>query len=267
VLLTQEVAETIRRAEIAGIRCGMETARRLRPGAAVASVEVAGGIAVFMGSESPLSEAFGVGTLAPVTPEDVATITEFYESRRSTPRVFVSPLAHPTLGTALAAAGYVPTEYENVLVSNTFGPYARRDARIRAAADLQEWAIASAGGFLDGGSVTADDEFLALTLASSEGVIPVEALDGGTIVATGALDVRGVCAALFAASTLPASRGQGWHLALIADRIARARDAGARLMRATARPGSASERNFHRCGFTTLFTRSWWERRGENLQT
>ncbi len=261
VLLTPELAETIRRAEIAGIRRGIETARRLRPTAGAESIEVAGGLIAFMGRESPLSEAFGVGTPAPVTAGEIAEITEFYESRDSTPRVFVSPLAHRTLGAGLAAAGYAPIEYENVLASETFQPYARRDDRVRAAVDSHAWARASAAAFLDGAPITPDDEFVALMLASSDGVVAVEAVEDGAIVATGAMDLRDGCSALFAASTVPASRGHGWHLALIADRMARAREAGARFMRATARPGSTSERNFHRCGFTTLFTRTLWERK------
>ncbi len=261
MLLTPELAESIRRAEIAGIRCGLDTARRLRPDAGVAGAEIAGGLAAFFGPESPLSETFGVGTSAPIAAADIDKVTEFYESRGGTPRVFVSPLTHPTLGAGLAAAGYAPAEYENVLASDAFDAYARRDDRIRAARDLHSWARASAGGFLDGGAVTPDDEFLALTLAESDGVIAVEAVEDGAIVATSAMDVRDGCSALFAASTLPAFRGRGWHLALIADRIARAREAGARFMRATARPGSTSERNFHRCGFTTLYTRTLWERR------
>jgi GNAT superfamily N-acetyltransferase len=261
VLLTSELAESIRRAEIAGIRCGLDTARRLRPDAGVASIEVAGGLAVFMGRESPLSEAFGIGTSGPVTAAEIAAITEFYESRNGMPRVFVSPLAHATLAPALAAAGYAPAEYENVLASDAFDPHARRDDRIRAATDLHAWARASAGGFLDGGAVTPDDAFLALTIADSDGVIAVEGIEDGAIASTGAMDVREGCSALFAASTMPGFRRRGWHVALITDRIARARDAGARFLRATARPGSTSERNFHRCGFTTLYTRSLWERK------
>ena len=259
MLLTPDLAEAIRRAEIAGVRCGLATAQRLRPAAGIASIEIAGGLATFFGPDSPLSEAFGVGTGGPVTTGEIAAISEFYESRDSTPRVFVSPLAHPTLGAGLAAAGYAPAEYENVLASDVF-EYARRGDRVRGAMDLNAWARTSAAGFLDGGAVTPDDEFLALTIAHSDGAIAVEAVVDGITAATAAMDARDGCAALFAASTLPAFRGKGLHLALIADRIARARDAGARFMRATARPGSSSERNFHRCGFTTLYTRSLWER-------
>jgi GNAT superfamily N-acetyltransferase len=261
VLLTPELAEAIRRAEIAGIRCAIGAAQRLRPRAGIEGLEVAGGLAAFMGPDSPLSEAFGTGGRAPVTAGEIATLTEFYEKRGSTPRVFVSPLAHPSLGIGLAAAGYAPVEYESVLASDAFEPHAHCDARVRTAADLHAWAHASAGAFMDGAAVTPDDEFLALTIAGSEGLTALEAVDDGQIVATGAMDVRGDCSALFAASTLPGFRRKGLHAALIAERIARARDAGVRFMRATARPGSSSEHNFHRCGFTTLYTRALWERK------
>lgn len=186
VLLTREFHESIRRSEIAGIRSGIETARRLRPDVRAASIDVAGGLAAFFGSKSPLSEAFGVGTLAPVTPDQIATITEFYESRGATPRVFVSPLAHSTLTSGLAAAGYAPTEYENVLASEDFKSHARRDDRIRIAADVHEWARASTAAFVDGASSEPDDEFVALLIASSDGVCALEAVENGAIAATAA---------------------------------------------------------------------------------
>jgi hypothetical protein len=260
VLLTRELHESIRHSEIAGIRSGIETARRLRPDLCAASIDVAGGLVAFFGSKSPLSEAFGVGTLAPVTPDQIATITEFYESRGATPRVFVTPLAHSTLTSGLAAAGYTPTEYENVLAAEDFQSHARHDDRIRVAADVPAWARASTQAFMDCDSSEPDDEFVALLIASSEGVCVLEAVENGAIAATAAMDFRGEWSALFAASTARAFRRRGWQIAMIADRMARAREAGARFLRGAARPASSSERNFHRCGFATLYTRALWER-------
>jgi hypothetical protein len=260
VLLTRELDETIRRCEIAGIRSGIETVRRLYPEERAASVEIAGGLAVFTGVDSPLSQTYGVGTLAPVTAEEVAQITEFYQSRGATPRVFVTPMADPTLGRILAAAGYAPTEYENVMASDEFNAHALYGNRIGVARDVGEWARASAQGFTDLETLAPGDERIARVLAFSEGVSALEARDGDAIVATAAMDLRGECSAMFAGSTMRGHRQHGLHLALIRDRIARARDGGARLMRATARPASSSERNFHRCGFVTLYTRVLWER-------
>jgi hypothetical protein len=245
---------------MAGIRSGIETVRRLYPQARAESIEVAGGLVAFTGVDSPLSQAYGVGTFGPVTRRDVARITEFYESRKATPRVFVTPLADPSLGIALAAAGYAPSEYENILASDAFEPHALRDDRIAVAADAREWAGASARGFTGHDALEAADLAVASIIAFSDGVVLLEARDGEAIVSTGAMDMRDECAGFFAGSTLSAFRSRGLHFALIRDRIARARDAGARFMRATARPDSASERNFVRCGFAPLYTRVLWER-------
>lgn len=259
MLLTHELHESIRRAEIAAARSSLEAALRLRPDAGFAGIDVAGGFARFMGSESPMSRVFGAGALAPLTPDDVATITAFFESRGGTPRVFVWPLAHPTLPLELAAAGYAPVNYDNVLVSDDFETHAARDERIRVASDIAAWARASAAAFADRVGMPLDD-FVGTVWAHTDGVCALEAIDDGEIVATAAMSVHDGSAAFFAASTLPARRGRGWHTALIADRIARARNTGALFMRAAAEPGSTSEHNFKRCGFETLFTRSLWQR-------
>lgn len=261
MLLTQKLDETIRRCEIAGIRVGIETIKRLYPEARAESIDVAGGLVAFTGIGSPLSQAYGIAASSPVNDREIALITAFYESRGAVPRVFVSPLADASLGRTLASAGYEPSEYENVLASDAFEPHAHSDDRIAVAADLDAWARASTQGFMDVETLKPGDDRIAVVLASSEGVRPLEARKAGTVVATAAMDVRGECSAFFAGSTLRAFRGCGWHLALIRDRIARAREAGAHFMRATARPASASERNFHRCGFVTLYTRALWERK------
>lgn len=259
MLLTRDVAETIRKCEISGIRCGVAAAARLTPDAGAASLEISGGLVVFTGADSPLSQAYGI--VEPVTADDIAAITVFYESRHATARVFVLPLADVSLAVRLAAAGYAPCEYESVLASDSFEAALRDDPHIGIAGDLDAWARASAQAFTGRETLEDSDIAIARLLALSDGVAALEARDNDAIVATAAIDMRDGCAALFAGSTLPAFRGRGWHTALVRARIARARDAGARLMRATARPTSASERNFQRCGFVTLFTRALWERR------
>ncbi len=242
------------------MRSAIDATQRVRPEVRSESIEVAGGLVAFTGVESPLSQAIGIAAFAPVTDGEIAQITAFYESRGSTPRVFVTPLSHPSLGRALAAAGYAPSEYVNILASDKLDAYASRDDRIDIARDLEAWARASAQGFHDRKPLAPGDETIALILASSDGVWPLEAREGGAIVATAAMDIRAASSGLFGGATLFDFRRRGWHVRLIRDRIARARDAGARFARASARPASESERNFHRCGFETLYTRVLWER-------
>ncbi len=261
MLFTKELYEAIGRAEIAGIRCAIETTRRLDPSVGAEGMEIGGGLLAFTGVDSPLSQAIGVGTSRPITEDDVDLITSFYESRGTTPRVYVTPLADPTLARTLVATGYAPTEYENVLAAGDLEAHAQRDDRIVVASDLQTWARASAQAFTDREQLEPGEDFTALVIASSKGVTPLEVREENAVVATAAMDVCGECAGLFTGSTMPAFRNRGWQLAMIRDRIARARDAGVRLLRAAAKPASVSERNFRRCGFTTLYTRVLWERK------
>jgi GNAT superfamily N-acetyltransferase len=261
VLLTTELDEAIRRCEIAGIRNAVTTTARLRPDLGAEAIEVCGGLVAFTGAKVPLSQAFGLGMSEPVRREDVEQIVEFYESRGASPRVFVTPFSHSTLGRELAAAGFAPCEYDNVMASDDFGDRMQRDPRVIAATDLQGWALASVEAFMHPEAPQTGDELVACIIASSPGVLALEVRDGDAIVATAAMDLQEGCAGLFAGSVAPAFRGRGFHIALIHDRIARAREAGASFMRATAQPASASERNFRRCGFTTLYTRALWERK------
>lgn len=229
------------------------------PEAGVDGIEIGGGLAAFAGAGSPFSQVYGVA--APVTADDVGAITAFYETRGATPRVYVSPLADASLAIELAAAGYAPCEYENVLASDSFDAHAAYNERIGIAPDLDAWAVASAQAFTGRDALEPADVAVARVIAFSEGVYATQAVLDEAIVATAAMDIKDGCAGLFAGSTLPPFRGCGWQTALIRDRIGRARDGGARLMRATARPRSASERNFVRCGFGVLYTRALWERR------
>ena len=204
----------------------------------------------------------GVGACGPVSASEIAKITEFYASRGATPMVFVTPAADPSLQRKLIAAGYVAGEREQgLLASDDLIAHAQRDHRIVIGHDLAAWAKASAAAFLDRDQLEPGDDVIALILATTEGTVPLEVRHGDKIIATGAMSVSGEHATLFAGSTHTAFRRQGWHITLIRDRVARAREAGARFVRATAGPGSPSERNFVRCGFVRIYTRVLWERR------
>jgi ribosomal protein S18 acetylase RimI-like enzyme len=204
----------------------------------------------------------GVGARGPVSASDIAKITEFYESRSATPMVFVTRAADPSLERELTAAGYVASEGEqSLLASDDLVRHAQRDARIDVAQDLAAWAKASAAGFLERERLEPGDDVIALILATTEGTLPLEVRDGDRIIATGAMSASGEHARLFAGSTHTAFRRRGWHTALIRDRVARAREAGVRFVRATAGPGSLSEQNFVRCGFVRLYMRVLWQRR------
>jgi N-acetylglutamate synthase-like GNAT family acetyltransferase len=79
---------------------------------------------------------------------------------------------------------------------------------------------------------------------------------GGAIAGTAAVHCHASTARLFAASTLAAYRGQGAQSALIAARLAFARDNGCDLAFASTAAGSASQRNFERHGFRPVYSQA-----------
>jgi hypothetical protein len=257
---TFELDRLFREAEMLGIRTAIEAAGRLRPHLGAEGVPAAGGLAAFTGSDSPLSQVYGAGMAGPVAREEIARIDAFYEARGATPKIFVTPLCDPSLATHLAAFGFAPREYVNLFACELDGTGGARDPRIRESGDPDAWGAASARGFLGVETPDDGDAHVGVVIARSEGVTALEAREGDAAVATAAMDVRGRVSSLFAASTLPAFRGRGWHAAMIRDRLARAKEAGARFARGSAHPGSASERNFLRCGFRVLYTTAVWER-------
>ncbi len=241
-----------------GIRRCLEAGQRNFPELGIEIRELAGGILGFSGIGGALSQATAIGVNADVSQSDVNQITAFFREHRCTPRVEISPLNNPELAPLLARAGYTPVKHENMLVADLNLLEGGRDARIASMRDAREWAQASARGFCDG----AEPDLEALTvslLIATGGADVLEARDGDAIVSTAcyAFEEEGV--ALFAASTLPSHRRQGWQRAMIRERIARAKEAGMRYARVTAEPLSNSERNFRALGFVPLYTRVTWE--------
>jgi hypothetical protein len=253
------VAMEIERGAIDGCRTCIAAAREVAPQLNADTLEIAGGIAGFAGTGSPLSEACGLGVFEEATTDDVARLTQFYLQRHSAPRVLVSPLGSLGLTRELARGGFRPIEYQNVLVREIAGSDAVRDERIAVTQDHGAWGHASASGFL-GREAAGDEALIGTIIARAATMIPLEARVDGTVVATAAMDVRGEIAGLHGASTTPSARRRGWQGIFIRDRIARARELGARYVYAVAGVGSASERNFRRTGFEVLYTRTLWER-------
>ena len=72
---------------------------------AAASIDVAGGCAVFVGAESPLTHAVGVGLNGPVSAEEIAVLEAFFRERGSKVTIDLCPLADAGLPARLADRG------------------------------------------------------------------------------------------------------------------------------------------------------------------
>jgi ribosomal protein S18 acetylase RimI-like enzyme len=82
----------------------------------------------------------------------------------------------------------------------------------------------------------------------------------GAVAGGATLALREGVAGLFGASTLPAFRNRGLQTALLRQRLARAMAEKCDLAVCIAQPGSISQRNVVRQGFSALYTRVKFER-------
>jgi GNAT superfamily N-acetyltransferase len=255
-----------RRVEMAEARAGRECAEachRLHPEFPVAVEEIAGGIAVFAGVDSPVTQAIGVGLQGAVNDAELDALGEFFHSRKVPAAIELCPLVEMSLYEKFAVRNYRLLEVSNVLLLDDLKTAripdtSRSGVTVRAAApdESKLWTLTVAQGFAEHYPVTQAmldvmEGFYYRTtaccyLAFVDGVIA-----GGAAVSAD----HGVCG-LFGASTLPAFRRRGVQAALLAVRLAWAREKGCDLAVSITQPGSISHRNIERCGFRVAYTRT-----------
>ena len=257
-----DFCKRIERAESRGWRSALEFGREAFPDRGLIVTEIGGATVCFSGPDSFFTQAVGIGIDAEVRDEELDAIAEFYHSRGADARIIATPIAGDNLARMLIDRGFTIEEYENALAGDLTAMHAERDARVDVCSDPREWVEHSARAFSDGEDPADGLLFGSFLMASHPNVSALALRENGEIVATGCVAVEpDSIAGLFATSTAPSARGHGYQTALIRDRIARARERGATIARATAKPGTPSERNFRRAGFQVLYSRTTWLRR------
>src|SRR5689334_9257170 len=101
------------------------------PGGAV--LDIAGGSAIFVGADSPLTHAIGIGLNGPVSGAEIDRIEEFFRCRGAKVSIDLCPLAEPGLVDELSRRGYRPSEFNNVLVKRLPGTEIVLTPRVRRA--------------------------------------------------------------------------------------------------------------------------------------
>jgi GNAT superfamily N-acetyltransferase len=215
---------------------------------ATASEPIGGGWAIFSGSDSPVTQAIGIGMQDPVTDAEIDRLESFYISRGSPPIIDLCSLACPSLVSKLYTRGYRLREITNVLASHptlSAGPLPSNDF------DTVSRIIAR-------GFAPTDEAAAAMRVTMNEFVHKGEPFlaecDGQP--AAGALLFTHENVATFAGdATLEFARGRGLQQLLIKQRLARAAQLGCDLATASVIPGGISHRNYERCGFELLYVR------------
>ncbi len=263
-----DIARRIEGANASALASHSETAAQLFLELGATSISVAGGVAAFVGAESPISYAVGLGLREPVTPDDIRRVVEFYESRGMAPRVDVCPLADASLLAALRDHGFRLHWFVNVLARSPLETYELIaplpvGVTVRQAApdEAELWTRVVDEGFADGGPLTDVRRQLGMMLFHRPGMRAYFAEVEGEIAGGGALFTHDGYAALVASSVRPAYRNRRAHTALIRARLRVAQELNCDVAGLFAEPGSTSQRNAERHLFRVLYTKAVMKKR------
>jgi len=231
-------------------------ASALYPGAAV--MEVGGGCAIFVGADSPLTHAVGLGLAGPVGEAEIGSMEEFFAQRGASASVDLCPLADPGLIEELAGRGYRVSEFNNVLVRPLANLEITPAPRVRRAATGEDdlWSQAVGEGFFEQLHLTGSEMDVGRAVFAMPGAFCYLTTSGsGEIAGGAAMTVHDGVGLFFADATIGRFRRAGLHSELIAARLNEAAAQSCDLAGASTLPGSGSQRNYERLGFQVVYTR------------
>ena len=235
---------------------------RLHPEFPVVCENIGGGIALFAGPDSPVTQAIGVGLNGEVTDADLGRLTEFFISRGAPAAAEICPLVDMALYARLAARGYQLIEVSDMLYLQL--PSAELPSelppgvtvRIAEPHELRLWTETVSQGFAEHFPVTPELLGVMEGFANRADSANFLAYANGELAGGGAVSAHEKVGGLFGASTLPAFRRRGVQRALLIARIQWAQAMGCDLTVSIAQNGSASHRNIERFGFRVAYTRT-----------
>ncbi len=249
--------KTLERAFAHNLLDFIRTADEFAPSIGAVAIACGGGIAAFLGDDSPLTTVKGVGPALAAC--DVETAEEFFRRHGSQRAVFeLAPWMDPGAVELLTLRGYEVAGTEDVVVhklpfldappsnpvvSVSAGEWPALMLRINEPSEIPSWHL----------------------LAEVSAVLP-------GVVRLGVLDDHGIpisCAELVPAldvailgndATLASARGRGAQQATIRQRLHYASALRFKIAAAEVASGSTSERNYLRCGFSVAYTRTHYAR-------
>ena len=245
----------------------VETRAKMFPESGAEWIKVAGAYAMFDGTESPLTQTFGLGVFEEITEDILEKIEDFFQERDAPVFHEISSLADASLIERLNSRGYQPLELTSVMflsledVDFSNAPKNERiKTRVIERGEERLWAQTSADGWATEMEGLADFMLEFGTIgASSAGAFPFIAELDEQPISTGALYIYEDVALLAGTSTIPEARRQGAQNALLNARLRFALEKGCNLAMMGASPGSQSQRNAETNDFRLAYTRTKWQ--------
>ena len=230
--------------------------------------DLAGGVAVFAGPDSPVNKMIGIGFEAAVESSDLDEVERRFAAGASRLQAEVSTLADPAVHRTLASRGYAPHGFENVLgypvTAMLEDPPPGIEVTVAGPGDLpaladavvEAFAAPDTGGV--GGDVIPPSEELrrwCLITWTLPGFRVYAARIDGQLAGGGSLRIDGAIAQFSGAGTRPFFRRRGVQTALLRARLADAARAGCEVGVIVTQPASPSQYNAQRAGFSLLYAR------------
>ncbi len=270
MFVSVELAARIERAEARlSASCGQAVlAGRARRDAFVE--EVGGGVAVYAGPSSPMNKMIGVGFGPLPSDEQLQVIEEKLSSRGAPLQAEVSTLADPALGARLTDRGYLLQGFEDVLgrtiAPDDANPFICDAIQIAVMKpDDARWVDVLVTSFLNpdqqGVPAAAVPPRDALERALRDftdvpGFRRYSACVGEQLAGVATLRLDDGLAQFCGTATLPTFRRRGIQSAFLRLRLADAFHGGCALALMTTQPGSKSQQNGYKQGFTLLYSRA-----------
>jgi GNAT superfamily N-acetyltransferase len=255
-------ARSLERAVAASCAATAHAMARMDPASGASVLEVAGGLAIFAGPGSPLTQGLAMGLHGPVTAGDLDAMERQLLPRGSgTCQLEVCPFVDPTLFALLARRGYVVHEWQLVwtcaLSEPTQAPLHAPDPALtvrRVRPDEHDAFFRCVlAGFLESEHVPDEAVATMLPTAFAEGYELFAALVGDEAVGGGTLACSGGVALIAGSGVRPAFRRRGAQGALLRARLDRARELGCAVAYSATLPGTSSRRNMERHGFQVAY--------------
>ncbi|MFF2557947.1 GNAT family N-acetyltransferase [Nocardia sp. NPDC058058] len=265
-----ELGARIERVETELIATGSAAANARLGGEAGFVIPIGGGVASFADIGSPLNKVAGLG-FAGVPDADEFDAVEKQFAVRDTPiQVELAHLGDPGIAELLTGRGYRLVSYENVLgidLTAAPAPIAPQGVEVRPSGtgEFDIWLDVVTDGFAhpDTQGVASHEDFPREVIAdamrdltAAAGVQRYVAVHDQAIAGAASMRMSQGVAQLTGAATLPAHRRNGIQSALLSARLTEAAAAGCDIAVITTQPGSKSQQNAQRRGFSLLYTRA-----------
>lgn len=228
-------------------QCSAEVLRRYARATGGLCMEIAGGVAADCGAGSPLSVVKGME--GGVGAAELRRVVDFYAERRLAAIVEIAPWVEEESAEALAELGFEKIAMEDLMAREA----GDGGEDVPECADVEEWARMLSLAFF--GEVTEEWMAIGRMVFSVGGGVNVGVWRDGLLAAGANITLLDGVALFAGDATLERYRGRGLQQLLIRGRMRRAWEGGCGWFHCEVVPGSGSQRNYERCGFTRAYSR------------